>query len=258
MCLGLICPFPKTPFYGTCIQLSKSVSGLAVFIAFKIRVLDDLSTSNLNANVSEIGQAIFNAFGKSIGLKRAKCLICTMDVIRKFESAASSPQLFLWAEVLTTSRCQFDRLTELVSGILEIKIKATLPDKSSLFFRVSIDQISFRQLRATAEIMFSLTNVCMPTATYHMQNGKFCPQIEIDRSEMLSFVKREGKSQRWLLKEGMVDEVSNGSVKICVDEYFSTFGQTNRAVFLSLAGRRSIACHFVLGFIVYEYKKLLP
>lgn len=255
----MICPLLKTPFYGTCIQLSKNVSGLMVIVTFTIRILDDRSTSNLNASESDIGQKIYRAFSKSIGLKGAKCLICMMYVMRQTGTSATSPQLYLRAEVYTTSHCQFDRFIELVSGVLEKEIKATLPDKSSLTFRVGIDYIPFSQLLATFKTIFvSPSNVCFPGKVYQIEDRMFCPQIEIDHSEMSSFVEREGKSQRWLLKEGMIDEVSNGTIRICMDEYFALFEQTNSAVLLSLTVRRFIARHFLLGFIVYEYQKLLP
>ena len=257
-CRGLICPFTKTPFYGTCIQLVRNISGLTVDINFKIRFLEDWEMSDLNASESQIGQAIYNAFSKSIGLKRTKCIMCYLYVKRQSGSEATSPQLYLTAEIYTTSHCQFDRFIELVSAVLAKEIKIIWPGKSILPFRVSIDRITDK---STAKIMYGQNLIFCPRGyAYMMQNEMFCPQIEIERSEMASFTERAGKTQRWLFEdeEGKMNNSSNGSIRICLDEYFATFGQTNDAFFLSVAGRRIMVCHFVLGFIVYEYQLLLP
>ena len=252
-CRGLICPFTKTPFYGTCIPLARNISGLEVQINFKIRVLEDWIVSNLSE--SEIGQAIYKAFSKNIGITRAKCMICYLNVWRQSGSEATSPQLYLEALVYTSSYCQFDRFIELVLGVLAKEIKITWPDKSFLHFMVSIDQ-STRQ--STDKLMYWIApNFCPKGPLHYVQNGDLCPQIELELSEMASVLEHAGKTQRWLLEEGKMVKSSNGTIRICWDEYFATFDQTNDAFLLSPAGSSIIACHFVLCFIVCVFQHLL-
>ena len=249
----MICPFTKTPFYGTCIPLARNISGLTVKINFKIRVLEDWNVSKLNE--SEIGKAIYKAFSKNIGLTRAKCMICYLNVMRQSGSEATSPQLYLEAQVYTTSYCQFDRFIELVLGVLAKEIKITCPDKGFLHFMVSIDHAT-RQ--STGKFMYGkIPNFCPGGPVYYLQNGDLCPQIELDRSEMASFVERAGKTQRWLLEEEKMGKSSNGTIRICWDEYFATFDQTNDAILLFPAWSSITACHFVLCFTVYVYQQLL-
>ena len=206
-----------------------------------------------NLNGSKIGQAIYKVFSKTIGLKKASCIICYLHVKRQSGLEATSPQLYLEAQVYTTSLCQYDRFLELVLGVLAREIKITWPDKSSLPFMVSIHQ-NTRLL--TGIFMYGKTpNFCPAGPSHRVQYGDLCPQIELERSEMASFVERAGKTQKRLLEEGMMGKSSNGTIRICWDEYFATFDQTNDAFLLSHAG--SIACLFVLCFIVYVNQQLL-
>ena len=208
-----------------------------------------------NLKGSEIGKAIYKAFSKTIGLKEANCIICYLHVMRQSRLEATSPKLYLQARVHMTSLCQFDRFIELVLRVLEREIKITWPDKSSLPFMVSIDQ-STRQ--SNAKFMYGKNaKFCPPAPLHFVQNGDLCPQIELERSEVASFVERAGKTQKRLLEEGKMGKSSNGTIRICWDEYFATFDQTNDAFLLSPAGSSIIACHFVLCFIVYVYQQLL-
>ena len=251
-CRELFCPFPTTPFYGTCISLSKNVFGLAVHIHFKLTVLGRRTASKVNATTSETGQAVHDAFSKSIGFKRAKCPTCLMLVMRQSETVATHLQFYILVTVCTTSHCQYDRITELVSAILANEIKIIMPDKSAVLVRVSIDRRTYIEIQSAAEFMYvGGTITCGRLAAEHqVKNGLFCPQVEINRSEMSAFVERSGKSQRLLFDEGKIDDISNGSIRICEKEYFATAAQTNCAFRLFRTGGGAIGCCLLFVFIL--------
>ena len=250
VCRRLICPFPKTPFYGTCIQLVKNILGLTVHINFKLTVLGNVSAPHVNENKFETAKALHNAF--SIELKNAKCLFCNMTVMRQFESVATPLQFYILPAVYTTSQCQYHHITKLVSDVLAKEIKVTMPGKSSLSVRANIDKRSGSQIQSVAEYLYrGSTVICHKTTDYRVRSGMFCPQIEIDRSEMSYYVERAGKSKRALFEEGKIEEVSYGSIRICKDEYFAVLEQTSSAVRLILDGSSIITLYVVLGCILY-------
>lgn len=218
---------------------------------FKLTVLEKLFAQNLHEIKFESGRAVHNAFSKSIGFKKAKCLVCNMLVMRQFESVATHLQFYILASVYTTPRCQYNRITELISTLLAKEIKVTMPSKSTLSVRVSIDKRTKSQIRSVAEFLYTESMViCQKSVDYHVKSGMFCPQIDIDRFEMSSFVERTGKSQRALFEEGKMEEVSNGSVRICEDVYFAVLEQTSSAVRLIIEGSSVIAFYVILGFIL--------
>ena len=257
-CRELFCPFPTTPFYGTCISLSKNVFGLAVHIHFKLTGLGRRTASKVNATTSETGQAVHDAFSKSIGFKRAKCPTCFILVMRQSETVATHLQFYILVTVCTTSHCQYDRITELVSAILANEIKIIMPDKSAVSVRVSIDRRTYIEIQSAAEFMYvGGTITCGRLAAEHqVKNGLFCPQIEINRSEMSAFVERSGKSQRLLFDEGKIDDISNGSIRICEKEYFATTAQTNSAFRLFRTGGGAIGCCLLFVFILQRASPL--
>lgn len=173
-----------------------------------------------------------------------------MIVLRQFEPVATPDQFYILATVYTTSRCQYDRITELVSVVLAKEIKITVPDKSALSVRVSIDKRTYSEIQSAAEFMYvGGTITCGITAAeYQVKNGLFCP--EINRSEMASFIERSGKSQRSLVDEGKIDDASNGSIRICEEEYFATTAQTNSAFRLFHTGGGAIGCCLLFVFIL--------
>lgn len=251
ICRALICPFPRTPFHGTCIQLSRYVLGLKVQINFKLTVLGDCTKSNLNVSETQIGQAVDNTFSESLGFQEANCPICYTIVLREDKCEPHSFQLYLLTMVYTTPHCQYDRLTKLVSAVLGKQIKAILPDKSYLPIRVSIDSRREEQILLTSKVIHERNDeFCDIFSQYHVRSGLFCPQIEIDSSEMLSLEGSRDGFQRMLTEDGKTEKVSNDSFRICVDDYYSALDQTSSGYRFLLTRISVIGYCFMLGFVL--------
>lgn len=251
ICRVLICPFPSTPFHGTCIQLSKYVLGLKVQINFKLTVLVNGTESNFNISESEIGQVVHNAFSKTVGFAGANCPICYIIVIREHKSESNSLQLYILTMVYTTSHCQYDRITELVYAVLAKEIKVTLPDKTYLPIRVTVDPRREEQILPTSKVIYERNvEFCDTFSQYHIRSGLFCPQVEIDKYEMSSLEGSTEQFQRMLIEDGNIEKLSNGSVRICVDDYYLALEQTSSGLQFFLTRSCVVGYYFVLGLIL--------